>query len=68
MKKMMLLPVAAIGAAVLKNAATVINDDGTASFIPNANIFLAAFVAGLAIWAVLYLVFQLMKKEAQHAV
>ena len=58
----------AIGAVVLKNAATVINDDGTASFIPNANIFLAAFVAGLATWAVLYLVFQLMKKEAQHAV
>ena len=30
----------AIGAAVLKNAAQVLNDDGTYSFIPNANIFL----------------------------
>ena len=37
----------AIGAAVLKNAATVLNDDGTTSFIPNENIFLAAFVAAV---------------------
>ena len=39
----------AIGAAVLKNAATVLNSDGTESFIPNRNIFLAAFVAALVI-------------------
>ena len=31
-----------IGAAVLKGAATITNDDGTTSFLPNANIFLAA--------------------------
>ena len=53
----------AIGAAVLKNAATVINDDGTASFIPNANIFLAAFAAGIAIWIVLAWLFRMLKKE-----
>jgi len=53
----------AIGAAVLKNAATVLNDDGTASFIPNANIFLAAFAAGIAIWLVLAWLFRLLKKE-----
>ncbi len=35
----------AVGAAVLKNAATVLNDDGTTSFIPNANIFAAALAA-----------------------
>ena len=29
----------AIGAAVLKNAETVINNDGTESFLPNENIF-----------------------------
>ena len=57
----------AIGAAVLKNAETILNDDGTTSFIPNANIYLAAFVAGIAIWAVLYFVFRLMKKEESHA-
>lgn len=56
-----------IGAAVLRNAATIVNDDGTTSFIPNENIYLAAFLAGLAVWAVLALVFRLMKKEARHA-
>jgi hypothetical protein len=43
----------AIGAAVLQNAATILNDDGTTSFIPNANIFLAAFVAAAFVWLVL---------------
>jgi len=33
-----------IGAAVLKNADTMTAGDGTTSFIPNENIFLAAFV------------------------
>ena len=37
----------AIGAAVLKNAQTITNSDGTASFIPNENIFLAALIAAL---------------------
>ena len=40
----------AIGAAVLKNAATVLNSDGTTSFIPNRSIFLAAFVAAVLIF------------------
>ena len=40
----------AIGAAVLKNAETVVNTDGTVSFIPNAGIFLAALVAAVFIW------------------
>ena len=53
----------AIGAAVLKNAATIANDDGTVSFIPNENVFLAAFVAGIALWLVLLWLFQLLKKE-----
>ena len=57
----------AIGAGVLKNAETILNDDGTTSFIPNANIFLAAFAAGIAIWVVLAFVFKLMKKEEAHA-
>ena len=43
----------AIGAAVLKNAETVLNNDGTTSFVPNENIFLAAFIAGIFIWVVL---------------
>ena len=40
----------AIGAAVLKNAKTIVNTDGTTSFIPNENIFLAALIAAVFIW------------------
>ena len=48
----------AIGAAVLKNAETIVNNDGTTSFIPNENIFLWAFIAGLFIWLVLLPLFR----------
>ncbi len=44
----------AIGSAVLKNAETIVNDDGTTSFVPNQNIFLAAF--GVAILLAIYLI------------
>lgn len=53
----------AIGAAVLKNAETIVNDDGTASFIPNENIFLAALIAAAVVWLVLVPLFQMMKKK-----
>ena len=53
----------AIGAAVLKGAETIVNDDGTTSFIPNRNIFLAAFIAAIFIWAVLIPLFKMLKKE-----
>ncbi len=43
----------AIGAAILANAEMIVNNDGTTSFIPNENIFLGAFLAGLAVFAVL---------------
>ena len=52
----------AIGAAVLKNADKVLNDDGTYSFIPNENIFLAALVAACFIWLILTVIFKLTKK------
>ena len=35
----------AIGKKVLENAEVMVNNDGTTSFIPNANIFLAALIA-----------------------
>ena len=53
----------AIGATVLQNAETIINDDGTTSFIPNENIFLAAFLAAVLIFVVLI---PLLKKEDKH--
>ena len=53
----------AIGAVVLKNAKTILNDDGTSSFIPNKNIFLAAFIAGITVWFALFPLFRMTKKE-----
>jgi hypothetical protein len=35
----------AIGKKVLENAQVLVNNDGTTSFIPNENIFLAAGIA-----------------------
>ena len=57
----------AIGAWVLRNADTIVNDDGTTSFVPNENIFLAAFVAAVCIFAVLLPLFGLLKKEKKNA-
>ena len=56
----------AIGAAVLKNAETILNDDGTYSFIPNQNIFLAAFVAACVIWLILAVIFKLTKQAKKN--
>ena len=53
----------AIGAAVLKNAQTIINDDGTTSFIPNENIFLVAFFAAIFVWFVLIPLFRKNQKQ-----
>ena len=54
-----------IGAKVLQNAETIVNNDGTTSFIPNTNIFLAAFIAMCATWLVLALIFKLLKKDKE---
>lgn len=52
-----------IGKTVLANAEKIINNDGTESFVPNQNIFLAALVA-VAVLAVLLLIFtKCCKKE-----
>ena len=57
----------AIGAAVLKNAEIIVNNDGTTSFVPNENIFLAAFVAAIVIWLTFIPLFRLIKKEKHIA-
>ena len=54
-----------IGAMVLRNAKQVLNDDGTYSFIPNANIFLAAFIAACFIWLILTVIFKLIRKAKE---
>jgi len=55
----------AVGAWVLRNAQQILNDDGTYSFLPNENIFLAAAVAALLVIIVLgcYFRSQLPKEE-----
>lgn len=50
-----------IGAAVLKNADTVVNSDGTTSFIPNENIFLAAFVVAAGVLLLLAGIFRFVR-------
>ncbi len=55
----------AIGAAILKNADTIVNNDGTTSFIPNENIFLAALFALALLWFVLIPLFR--RKENIYA-
>ena len=47
-----------IGATVLQNAEKVLNDDGTYSFVPNENIFLAALFVAFLIWLVLAFIFK----------
>ena len=53
----------AIGAWVLRNADTVVNSDGTTSFIPNENIFLAALIAICVAWTAIIPLFKLLKKK-----
>ena len=53
----------AIGAAVLSNAEQILNSDGTYSFVPNENIFLAAFLAAAVTVIGLLPVFKMMKKK-----
>ena len=57
----------AIGAWVLKNADKVVNSDGTTSFIPNENIFLAALIALVAAGIVMIPLFKLLRKEKNNA-
>ena len=53
----------AIGAAILKNADTIVNSDGTTSFVPNENIFLGALLALIVTCVALVPLFKMLKKE-----
>ena len=54
-----------IGAAVLSNAETVVNQDGTVSFIPNTSIYVAALIVAAVLLA--YLVPLLWKSRKESA-
>jgi MFS family permease len=56
----------AIGEAVLRNAETILNDDGTVSFIPNVNIFLAALMVAVVLVIVLLPEIRSLRKEQNH--
>lgn len=51
----------AIGAWVLRDAEMVLNNDGTYSFLPNENIFLAAFMVAAVLCIVLALIFRMIR-------
>ncbi len=51
-----------IGKTVLSNAETIVNNDGTTSFIPNTNIFIAALIVALAV-SLLLITAKLIKKR-----
>ncbi len=53
----------AIGAAVLRNAEQMLNNDGTYSFIPNQNIFLAALVAVVCLVPLLWVLVRRARKN-----
>jgi len=43
-----------IGKKILENAETIIGNDGTAAFVPNANIFLAAAIVAIFVLPLLF--------------
>ena len=51
----------AIGAWVLRDAEMILNNDGTYSFLPNENIFLAAFLVAAALCITLALIFRMIR-------
>lgn len=56
----------AIGAAILRNADTIVNSDGTSSFVPNENIFLGALIALIVTVVALVPLFKLLTKQGKE--
>ena len=48
----------AIGKKVLEDAQVIVNSDGTTSFVPNQNIFLAALIAAVVIFPAMLPIFR----------
>lgn len=55
-----------IGTLVLANADTITNSDGTTSFIPSANIFLAALIALLVILPFIFIISKTQKPKINN--
>lgn len=52
-----------IGAVVLSNAKTILNNDGTTSFIPDRRIYFSAFIVATLLLFILYLIFKMIREE-----
>ena len=52
-----------IGKAVLSNADTILNSDGTTSFIPNVNVFLSALVVAVVLFAIILVIYFISRKR-----
>ncbi len=52
----------ALGAAVLWNARTIVNNDGTTSFLPDKRIFLAALGVAIVLIGLLSLIFHMIRR------
>ena len=52
-----------VGSFVLKDSKTILNNDGTTSFLPNENIFLAALIAIIVLIPFLVVIFKKQKGE-----
>lgn len=57
-----------IGAFVLRNADTIKNSDGTESFLPSADIFLAALIAAAVLIPLLIIIFKVNSKDENQSV
>lgn len=53
----------AISAAILKDAKTIVNNDGTTSFLPDHRIFLAAFCVAVVLLILLAMIFHMMRTK-----
>ncbi len=56
-----------IGSAVLSNAETLVGNDGTVSFIPNENVFLASLIVAVVLGVVLFLFSKIKVKKDNKA-
>lgn len=54
-----------IGSAVLANAETLVGSDGTVSFIPNENIFLAALIVAVLLSIIIFTFNTILNKKAK---
>lgn len=50
-----------LGAWVLRNAQTIVNSDGTESFLPNSNIFMAATAVAVVLLVILQSIFRMVR-------